>query len=275
LLESTPTILSKCKLIIPLENLTKADVKCAGSKAANLGELLNKGFNIPDCFVLTTEAFEHFLKSNSLNFHSSLEEVENATLPTDIKDQLLTTAEPYINTSLAVRSSGIAEDLEGASFAGQYETILDVIGPEELISAVKKCWVSAYSTHVSKYQASKGNGSTKSMAVLIQRLVKANTAGVAFSANPVTGDRNESIVNAVNGLGDRLVSGKATPDEWVVRDEKVHSQRTPEGSINADQVLAIANLVKKVEDFFGTPQDIEWAIEKGERARAYTIKIIE
>ncbi len=264
MLELTSTILSKCKLIIPLDNITKADVKCVGSKAANLGELLNKGFNIPDGFVLTTEAFEHFLKSNGLNFQSSQEEVENATLSTDIKDHLLTIAEPYIDTALAVRSSGIAEDLEGASYAGQYETFLNVLGPDELISAVKKCWASAFSFHVSKYHASKGSGLTKGLAVFIQRLVKADTAGVAFSANPVTGDRNETVINAINGLGDRLVSGKATPDEWVVREDKATSQNILEGSINEDQAIAIANLVKQAEDYFGEPQDIEWAIENGE-----------
>ena len=109
-------------------------------------------------------------------------------------------------------SSGVAEDLAGASFAGQYETVLDVRGSEALADAVRRCWASAFRERVAAYAgragASRPRG-VRSMAVLVQRLVPADAAGVAFTANPVTGDRSDTVVNAVRGLGERLASGQS------------------------------------------------------------------
>src|SRR3990172_11897712 len=101
------------------------------------------------------------------------------------------------------------------------------------------------------------------MAVLVQHLIQADAAGVAFTANPVTGDRGESVVSAVRGLGERLVSGAATPDEWVVRGPDAVGGGAPEGAITAAQAGAGAEMARRAEGPFGVPQDVEWAIADG------------
>ncbi len=156
---------------------------------------------------------------------------------------------------MAVRSSGVAEDLGGASYAGQYETVLGVDDGDALCAAVRTCLASAETERVRAY-----GGDSAPMAVLVQRQVPADAAGVAFSANPVTGDRHETLVSAVRGLGDRLVSGAATPDEWVVRDGVAERQVTPEDAITPDQAREVAALAERLEAELGAPQDVEWAL---------------
>jgi pyruvate,water dikinase len=252
------------KFIVPLNQITRTQVNRVGSKAANLGEMMQSGITVPDGFVLTTGAFEHFLKVNNLNFESSQKEVETASLPPEIEAELRVAAERFNDVPVAVRSSGVAEDLEGASFAGQYETILNVQGLESLFAAVVRCWTSVFSPHVLKYLAEKGEGRNGGMAVIVQRLVKADAAGVAFSANPVNGDREELVINSVQGLGERLVSGQATPDEWIVRGHEAIMKNSHENSLTASQAVTVADLARRAEAHFGSPQDVEWAFENGE-----------
>jgi pyruvate,water dikinase len=256
--------IAKKNLVIPLSQITKAHFGKVGSKAANLGDMAIVGFPVPDGFVLTTDAFEIFLEENDLNQNSTYDSAFDAKIPSEIEAQLKAAYKPYETLSLAVRSSGISEDLKDASFAGQYETVLDVRGFEALISAIRRCWASVFSDKVRRYVAEKGMEEKNSMAVLVQRLVKADAAGVAFSANPVTGERDESVINAVKGLGERLVSGQSSPDEWTVRGDQAVSISSPEDAISIDQAISIAILAKKAEFHFGEPQDIEWVIEDGE-----------
>src|SRR6266540_1350550 len=164
----------------------------------------------------------------------------------------------------AVRSSATSEDLAGASFAGQYETVLDV-GLDQVPEAVRHVLDSAASARVSAYrqahsQAAVADPSGSGMAVLVQVMVAADAAGVAFTANPVTGDRGEVVVTAVRGLGERLVAGEATGDQWVVRDGQARCTRAVEQAINADQARQVAELARRVQAYFATPQDLEWAI---------------
>ncbi len=249
---------------LPLRQAAATQAEEVGRKAANLALLIQAGFPVPDGFVLTTKAFERALATNGLGPGSSVEAVLAANLPDDVQNALLGAAASLGDAALAVRSSGVAEDLPGASFAGQYETVLGVRGADAIGDAVRRCWASAFSPRVAAYRATQGPLGALAMAVLVQRLVPADAAGVAFTANPVTGDRAESVVSAVRGLGERLVSGQATPDEWVVRGEEAACQSGTEGAIQADQVRAIAELARRVEGHFGPPQDIEWAIARGE-----------
>src|SRR6266545_3179071 len=164
----------------------------------------------------------------------------------------------------AVRSSATSEDLAGASFAGQYETVLDV-GLDQVPEAVRHVLDSAASARVSAYrqahsQAAVADPSGSGMAVLVQVMVAADAAGVAFTANPVTGDRGEVVVTAVRGLGERPVAGEATGDQWVVRDGQARCTRAVEQAINADQARQVAELARRVQAYFATPQDLEWAI---------------
>ncbi|MFB4269659.1 PEP/pyruvate-binding domain-containing protein [Nonomuraea sp. GTA35] len=156
----------------------------------------------------------------------------------------------------AVRSSAVAEDLADASFAGLYETFLDV-APPDLPDAVRRCRASADAERVGAYRQSDG-----AMAVLIQPMVNADAAGVAFTANPVTGAREEIVVTAVRGLGEALVSGAAVGEEWVI--VRGRTERTRAGQVlRADQAAAVADLALRVQERLGGPQDIEWAIEDG------------
>jgi len=247
--------------ILSLADISQHDAERAGVKAAHLGEMARTGFPVPNGFVLTTDAFDRFLMANALGPDISPEDMIAATLPAEVAEALLAAANAFGDLPLAVRSSGVAEDLPGASFAGQYETVLDVRGAEALVAAVQRVFASAFSHRVTVYHAAQGQHARGRMAVLVQRQVEATAAGVAFTANPITGDRAEVVISAVHGSGERLVSGQATPDEWIVRDQEAVCRVAREGAIDANQALAVAALARRVEAHFGgMPQDIEWAL---------------
>jgi phosphohistidine swiveling domain-containing protein len=230
--------------IVTLADIAATDPSQVGAKAANLAKLTEAGFPVPEGVVLTTAAFAEF--------------ASGAALPEAVALALGNALALFGDQPLAVRSSGVAEDLEGASFAGQYETVLGVRGVPAVLEAIQTCWASANSRRVSAYQSSREAGKG-AMAVLIQPLVAAEMAGVAFTANPITGDRAETLVSAVNGLGERLVSGEASPDEWRVKEGRATCQSAPEGAVTDEHVLQVAELARRVEAHFGAPQDIEWA----------------
>ncbi len=173
---------------IPLPRLTEEQAALAGAKAASLAALARAGFPVPEGWVIPAGTQPDF-------------------------DELV---ELIGDGAVAVRSSGIAEDLADASFAGMYETVLNVSGAKPLEDAFLRCLESAGGDRAVRYRGEKTGTNEARMGVLVQRMVAADAAGVAFSANPVTGDRGEILVSAIKGLGDRLVSGKVTPDEWVV-----------------------------------------------------------
>jgi pyruvate,water dikinase len=252
----------RCKhSILSLADIPQGDSEHAGAKAATLGELVCAGFPVPDGFVLTTDAFDHFLAANALGPDISPEDVIGSPLPADVADALRASAHELGDLPLAVRSSGIAEDLPGASFAGQYETVLGVRGADDLVAAVRRVFASAFGPRVAAYQAAQGQHERCRMAVLVQRQIEATAAGVAFTANPVAGERAEVVIHAVLGAGERLVSGRAMADEWIVRDQKAICRAAREGAIDADQALVVAALARRVEAHFGgIPQDIEWAL---------------
>ncbi|HEY3474618.1 MAG TPA: PEP/pyruvate-binding domain-containing protein, partial [Anaerolineales bacterium] len=228
-LQATP---ANVPYVMPLSVLRRADASQVGAKAANLGELAQAGFPVPDGFVITTQAFDDFLKLNEPEETQTPDEVAKAAIPAEVKDALRAASSNFESIPLAVRSSGVAEDLEGASFAGQYETILGVHGFEALIDAVRQCWASAFSARVALYKRNKEQATHASMAVLVQVLVNADAAGVAFTANPVNGRRDETVVSAVRGLGERLVSGEASPDEWIITNGNAICSSAPERAID-------------------------------------------
>lgn len=221
--------------IVPLESLTRADREVAGAKAATLGELAQAGFPVPEGFVVTDEPDEAVLAAQR----------ELGDVP------------------LAVRSSAIAEDLADASFAGLYDTLLDVRGADALLAAISHVRESAGNARVRGYRAARAAAGQDGIAVLVQRMLTPDAAGVAFTANPVTGDRADVVITAARGLGERVVAGQAVGDEWVVREGRAICRRSVEQAIGAEQAAAIAELARRVEAHLGTPQDIEWAIERG------------
>jgi rifampicin phosphotransferase len=221
-----------------------------GTKAANLARLTGAGFPVPAGVVVTAAA--------AADWDQVYTQLRAAAAELGGRDQ-----------RFAVRSSATAEDLAGASFAGQYETVLDV-RLDELAQAVRQVVDSAASARVSAYrQAHPEAGSTAApaadpsgsgMTVLVQVMVAADAAGVAFSANPLTGDRDEVVISAVPGLGERLVAGQASGDQWIVRHGQARHIRSTEEAITADQAGQIATLARRVHAYFGSPQDLEWAI---------------
>jgi rifampicin phosphotransferase len=218
-----------------------------GTKAASLAQLTGAGFPVPAGVVVTATAAADWDQAYG-RLHAVAAELGGP-------DQ-----------RFAVRSSAAAEDLAGASFAGQYETVLDV-RLDELPDAVRRVFASAASARVSAYrqahpQAAPADppGSGAGMAVLVQVMVPAEAAGVAFTANPLTGDRDEVVISAVPGLGERLVTGQATGDQWVVRHGQARRTRATEQAITADQAGQVATLARRVQAHFGSPQDLEWAI---------------
>jgi rifampicin phosphotransferase len=220
-----------------------------GTKAANLARLAGADFPVP-AGVVVTPAAEADWEQARARLRRAVAELGGA------KGQ-----------RFAVRSSGTAEDLAGASFAGQYETVLDV-GLDELPEAVRQVLDSAASARVAAYRqahreadaAAALDPSESKMAVLVQVMVTADVAGVAFTANPVTGARGEVVITTVRGLGERLVAGEATGDQWVVRDGQARCTRATEQAITAEQARQVAELARRAEAHFGTPQDLEWAI---------------
>jgi rifampicin phosphotransferase len=219
-----------------------------GTKAASLARLTGAGFPVPAGVVVTAAA--------AADWDQTYAQLRSAAA------QLAGGG----NQRFAVRSSATAEDLAGASYAGQYETVLQV-PLDELPQAVQQVMESTASTRVTAYRQAHpravpadSSGSTGGMAVLVQVMVAAKSAGVAFTANPLTGDREEVIISAVRGLGERLVAGQATGDHWVVRDAHASRTRAIEQAITADQARQIATLARRVHAHLGSPQDLEWAI---------------
>src|SRR5215207_1920925 len=247
------------QLVRSLDDAGAEDSGQSGSKAATLAELKRAGFRVPEGFVVTTEALTQALASAGLGAAASSEDIEAMSLPADLVAALSAVTEQLGPGPFAVRSSGVDEDLAGASYGGQYETVLNVAA-EDVPAAVRHCLASAFSHRVAAYRQAKGSAGQAVMAVLILPMVQADAAGVAFSADPISGDRGTAVVNAVRGLGERLVSGQASPDEWVVRGGEASCRAAPEGAIDAAKAIRVAELARRVERHRGAPQDIEWAL---------------
>jgi rifampicin phosphotransferase len=234
--------------VVRLGDDAATDPRVAGRKAATLARLRSAGFPVPDGFVLTVDAVSRIPPRGT-------------PLPAEVRAALASALDAHGDGELAVRSSGVAEDLPGASFAGQYESALGVRGLDALVDAVSRCRASGSSQRVTAYRTEAGAGDA-GMAILVQDFVAADAAGVAFTANPLTGDA-ETLVSAVRGVGERLVSGEATPDEWIVRDAEAVSGAATEGAIDANQARRVATLAQRVEEALDRPQDIEWALADG------------
>lgn len=217
--------------LIPLSQA--ADAPRVGGKAAGLGRLISAGFRVPDGFVVPPD-------------------VDEDMLPALLTDALG-------DGEYAFRSSAAAEDLDTASFAGQYETVLGVVGPEAGTQAVGRVRSSAHRESAGAYRARAG-AATDMMAVVVQRQIEARASGVAFTRNPVSG-ANEVVIEAVAGVGDALMSGAVTPEEWVVSTEPALRSRTAGDVLSVDEAAEIASLSRRVEASLETPQDVEWAID--------------
>jgi phosphohistidine swiveling domain-containing protein len=240
--------------IVDLTRAGVVDRAQIGGKAGVLGELLAEGFPVPAGLVITAETFA-----------------------VDGWETSLARAARKLGAQLfAVRSSSAAEDLADASYAGLYETYLNV-KVDGLSDAVRRCFAAAAAERVSAYHARHGGGAG-AMAVLVQAMVDPVAAGVAFTAHPVTGDRQQTVITAVPGLGEPLVSGEAAGEEWIVTAHGATATRPNPGAgqvLTGAQATAVAGLAGRIAERYGMPQDVEWAVDRDGRlwllqARAMT-----
>jgi phosphohistidine swiveling domain-containing protein len=262
------------KFVAPLRHFGREDVSSAGGKGANLGELVRAGLPVPDGFVITTAAYAAAVQPIDLRVAGRLAEADSASIRADIEATSMPSqlcaeiAEAYAALEagpVAVRSSATAEDLPGAAFAGQQDTYLKVIGEPELINAVQRCWGSLWTERAISYRTRLGIDSADiGIAVVVQRMINAEVAGVMFTADPVSGDRETIMIDASIGLGEAVVSGLVTPDHYVLDDQgrirEFHAGDPDRTHRLPDRVLAeLARLGHAVAKHFGRPQDIEWA----------------
>ena len=286
-----------------------------GGKGANLGRLTEAGFPVPPGFTVTTEAYRGFLATEGIG--SRIRELAEQLDPSDagrMEEQTARIREVITEQELpawlveqiteayraldpdcfvAVRSSGTAEDLAAASFAGLHDTYLDIQGVEAVVDAIKRCWASLWTARAASYRSNKGFGPEIAMAVVVQRMVPSEVSGVMFTANPLTEATDEIVINSSWGLGEGIVSGITTPDEYtlhagslrvlrqhigskereVVRNPEtgrgtvthtVDGARQAQRTLTDDQAAELGALARRVQEYYGGfPQDTEWGYADG------------
>jgi pyruvate,water dikinase len=242
------------------------DASSAGGKAANLSAMMSAGMPVPRGYVVTTRAYHDFIDAAGLaecdadQLHYL---ILHADIPETIAIQIRAAYAELGSAAVAVRSSGTAEDLADASFAGQHDTFLNVDGTDAVLGAVRECWASLWTPRAIAYrEQSSWDERGLGIAVVVQEMVHAEYAGVMFTADPVSGRLDRIVIEAVRGLGDALVSGQASGQHWVV-DKATGALASGESVISETLISesALKQLValgRAAEDRFGTPQDIEW-----------------
>ena len=280
--------------VLGLEEIDQTQAAAAGGKGANLGELSRmEGVRVPAGFCVTTEAFQRIMAEapsidDRLDGLSRLKPDEREAIRTlsaeirrilegiAIPDDLAAAITGRLEllgeqAAYAVRSSATAEDLPTASFAGQQDTYLNVVGPAAILQHVSRCWASLFTERAVTYRMRNGFDQRKvRMAVVIQRMVFPQAAGILFTADPVTGNRKVASVEASFGPGEALVSGLVNADVYQVRDDEVVTKRlaaqaspaggTQQQALTDAQAVRLAQLGRRIEAHFGRPQDIEWCL---------------
>ncbi|HEY2591768.1 MAG TPA: PEP/pyruvate-binding domain-containing protein [Steroidobacteraceae bacterium] len=302
------------------EEVGLADRPHVGGKGGSLGELKRAGIAVPPGFVVRTQAFERFIEalerdapvrsrvealdSEDLEAvarcaRALRERLEGAPLPAELLREIASAHDSLCRddggAAVAVRSSATTEDAADASFAGLQDTYLWVLGTEEMLRRVRSCWASLYSTESMSYRRKhRFPEAGVAMAVVVQRMVNARTAGVMFTRSPTTGDRSVVTIEGAWGLGSAVVGGEVTPDRWVVgkitgdisvreisdkaiRHVPTNGDPHDGGGIEAvpvpedlrrspclsdEEIQTLRGIARKVERHYGRPQDIEWAIDQ-------------
>jgi len=325
------------KHILWFKDISKKDTKYVGGKTANIGEMFNqlskKGIPIPNGFAITAQAYKYFIKETKIEakIKTLLKQlkvkdiknlqttgkalrqlIEKARMPLKLRTSILD-AYRKMNCSVAVRSSATAEDLPGASFAGQQETYLNVNGERHLITSVKKCFASLFTDRAISYREDKGFKHSKVfISVAVQKMVKSTSSGVIFTLDTESGFRDVVFINSSYGLGEYIVKGEVNPDEFYVhkptlkkgyksiitkrlgekkkkliystygtRNSVVSKAKQQAFSLGDDAILKLAKYACTIEDHYNMPMDIEWALDKEEeklyilQARPETVHAIK
>jgi rifampicin phosphotransferase len=293
-------------LLVDLSDVNETMINMVGGKALNLGILSSQGLPVPGGFCVTTDAYRLVVADRLDDLMEKLADAVNpdavVAAATEARQRVLAIEPPEgLQTAItdryhalgddqpvAVRSSATAEDLAYASFAGQQDTYLNVIGSAQLLDAVRRCWASLWTDRAVSYRnANRIDHRSVTLAVVVQHMVDASAAGVMFTANPVTGNRNETVIDASPGLGEAVVAGAVNPDHFVVNsiDYGIVTRRlgdkrmmiisaagggtahqeladpNPEACLDEQQLRQLVDLGQRVQEHYGAPQDTEWALD--------------
>ena len=307
---------SGAPLILPIAAVRRTNVPIVGGKGANLGEMAAIGLPVPPAFVLTIDAYRHFYDDNELgprvaaelaridaNDPAALDRTAHALqhlildgdFPQTLRDSVdaaYTTLAAGAKTPprVAVRSSATAEDTAEFSFAGMFESYLNVSGIDALVTNIKACWASTFGARVLFYRIARGMPAEMPVAVVVQRMVDSEKSGIMFTADPATRDSSRIVIEAVWGLGEAIVQGAVTPDRHVLDKATLHpvvseiaekeflltwdeatqttkrvdlagDPRARRPVLTADELATLGVLAKRAEDHYQVPQDLEFAID--------------
>jgi pyruvate,water dikinase len=281
-------------LVLDLADIRVSDIPRVGPKVARLGQLARDGWRVPDGYAVTADALASWLPPQL-----SPQEAEARPVPAWLEDAVTDAHERLIARTglgpalkVSVRSSALSEDGATASFAGQFATYLGVCGVDDVLRHIRKCWASAFTAHAQEYRRRRAAaGSSHQLAVGVLELVDVRTAGVVFTVDPVSGDRDHLIVEANWGFGESVVSGRVTPDHWEVDRATGHilaehvtvkdswsaldletgtvtlqalpGELAPQACLAAHEVRYLCRQALAIEESDGgTAQDVEWAIAR-------------
>jgi pyruvate,water dikinase len=305
-------MMGRNSFVLTLQESDRTKLATVGGKGANLGELMKVGgILVPEGFCITTEAFKKIIEENSsiqeLLAQSSLltegnrakisalsdeirRDVEAVAIPPDIQEEIICFLSRFDEKdAFAVRSSATAEDLPTASFAGQQDTYLNIIGQESILKHISKCWASLFTERAILYRLQHDfDHRNVELSVIVQKMVFPEVSGILFTADPVTGNRKVLSIEAGFGLGEALVSGLVNADVYKVRSgqiidknigvKKLEVRAVREGNTKTEpialarqtiqalpdeQILQLAQIARKIEQHFGYPQDVEWCSVDG------------
>jgi rifampicin phosphotransferase len=294
-------------MTILLFDSANATLESAGGKGMNLARLTRAGFAVPPGFIISTEAYREFVSANrwlpailsgvaglSAEDASALDRVSAqiraafsaGKMPAELEAAIRAAYADLQDKPVAVRSSATAEDLPDLSFAGQQDTYLNIIGAEQLLGAVINCWSSLWTARALGYRIRNGiDHNEAALAVIVQEMVQSEASGVLFTANPLTGLRSETVIDATLGLGEALVAGQVEPDHYEVDTlnrriltkslgekkistrgkagggvETIEEQAESQQALSDENILQVAEIGKQIQREYGFPQDIEWAL---------------
>ena len=273
---------------LDFQEIDGSQVTLVGGKGANLGELSRiDGLRVPAGFCITTDAFQRIVQGATsiderLDRLSRLEPddrdairtlgaeirqvLEGTTIPPDLAAAIVSSLVKLgAQTACAVRSSATAEDSPSASFAGQQDTYLNVVGSAAILESVRRCWASLFSERAVVYRLRNGIDQRRvKMAVVVQQMVFPEASGILFTADPVSGNRKVASVEASFGLGEALVSGLVNADVVKIRDDTIQPLRQEQSPLTDEQMVRLTKLGRRIEAHFGRPQDIEWCLVDGD-----------
>ncbi|MCJ7818086.1 MAG: hypothetical protein MUP60_04485, partial [Candidatus Thorarchaeota archaeon] len=317
ILNKEETAVTDLPLVIDLNLIDASTQSMTGGKASNLTILTKADFNVPSGFVVTTEAYTKFIAANKMEGlasehltktdHENASElnkatelmrqhIKNSTIPEEVITSVTKAYQQLGLGRVAIRSSATAEDLPDASFAGQYDTSLNIEGIENVLEHIKHCFSSMWTSRAVAYrEENKIPHNQVQIAVVVQSMVDARCAGVLFTRNPISSIASEMMIESNFGLGESVVSGYAVPDRYVVsstddsqnpfilvtreigtkdtiivrnasgngvQHSSVSQEKSQQSSLEDEEILVLAEIGKSIEDLFDSPQDIEWALDR-------------